>query len=231
VSSPEPAGPGPGVSLPAPEYTEYAKTYPAAPRTALPVPAETGMPLAEALRKRRSVRKYGDRPLTAAELGALCFAANGTTGELPGRATKTIPSAGALYPMELYVVVNAVDGVEPGLYHYDGGAHQLELMGIGDFREKAFRACYGQKWTMKAAVVFAMSAIFERSKRKYGERVSRYIPAESGHMSQNLYLMSTALNLGGVAIGAYKDAEWNALLGLDGTSESVIYLQVAGPLP
>jgi len=189
------------------------------------------MALGEALRKRRSVRKYGDRPLTAAELGALCFAANGITGELPGRATKTIPSAGALYPMELYVVANAVEGIEPGLYHYDGGGHQLELMALGSFREKAFRACYGQKWTMKAAVVFAMSAVYERSRRKYGERVDRYIPAESGHMSQNLYLQAAALDLGTVAIGAYKDSDWNALLGLDGTSESVIYLQVVGPLP
>lgn len=205
------------------------KNFPESPNFKL-VPAQKtgGMPLWEAVNRRRSIRNFSEKPLEKETLSQLLWATQGITGEFMGYKFRAAPSAGALYPLETYVVVHNVRSLEPGIYHYDIREHHLESLKEGDFREAIARAALDQDMAYSANCVFVWTAVFERSKWKYAQRAYRYIYLDAGHIAQNLALSAVSMDLGTCQIGALYDEEVNSLLGVDGEKESVIYMTVVG---
>ena len=185
-----------------------------------------GLTLEEAIATRRSVRDYSADPLSVEDLSYLLHASQGITEER--WRFRAAPSAGALYPIELYVVANNVIGLEPGIYHFDVEGHGLELLERGDFRSAVVRAGLGQDFLGRANVCFVLSAVFQRTRWRYHERAYRYVLLEAGHIGQNLYLAATSGGLGACAVGAFLDDQFNRLLGLDGKEEAVIYVFSVG---
>ncbi len=170
----------------------------------LPEPRKKGeMSVEEAIEKRRSVRDYLDKPIKLDHLSQILWAAQGITD--PIRKFRSAPSAGATYPLEVYVVVGAVEGLNPGVYHYDQFNHSLILVKKGDYRYELYKACVNQEWVLKAPASIVITAIYERTTFKYGERGVRYVHMEAGHVGQNIYLQATALGMGTVAVGAFYD--------------------------
>lgn len=209
------------------ERPEPYKTYPDAERVTLPDPASYGeMNLEGAIEARRSIREYAGDSLSLHALSALLQAAQGITA--PGREYRAAPSAGALYPIELYPVVHDVDGLEAGLYHYAVQEHALELLEPADLRAAVTRAGLGQDFLGRSNVCFVLSALFQRTRWRYRERTYRYVMLEAGHIGQNLYLAATAMGLGACAVGAFLDGELNQLLRIDGREEAAIYLVSVG---
>jgi SagB-type dehydrogenase family enzyme len=206
-------------------YKNYtsAKTVPLSRK----FPAES-LSVVEALKKRRSVRSFSSKPLSMDDLSFLLWASTGVQRSERGYEFRTAPSAGALYPIETYLVVNSVEDLEKALYHYDIEAHALEEMKAGDFAEEMAHAALEQKMCINAQVVLVWTAVFERSKWKYAQRAYRYVYLEAGHMAQNLALAATGIGLGACQIGAFFDDEVNQILGVDGKKESAIYLSVIG---
>jgi len=206
---------------------ERYKTYVDAEQIALPDPrGYRGLSLEEAVEARRSVRNFSGDPLSSEELSRLLHAAQSITEHRWG--FRAAPSAGALYPIELYAVVHDVAGLESGIYHYAVQEHGLELLRTGDFRSAMVRAGVGQAFLGQAGVCFVLSAIFQRTRWKYRERAYRYVLLEAGHIGQNLYLAATSMGLGACAVGAFFDDDLNSLMGLDGREEAVVYLLAAG---
>jgi len=200
-------------------------------RSAIPLPeemAQGALSLEEAIDHRRSVRKYSDQPLQLEELSRLLHAADGITE--PRYGFRAAPSAGALYPLELYVVTNRVRQLDQGIYHYLADSHSLELIRGGDFGGAAASAALGQEVIANAAAVLVVSAVMERTRKKYGSRAERYVLLEAGHVGQNVYLAATALGLGICAVGAFYDDELNRLLTLDAPREAALYLLAVGRL-
>ncbi|UCF79799.1 MAG: SagB/ThcOx family dehydrogenase [Candidatus Eiseniibacteriota bacterium] len=206
------------------------KRYPGVELVALPEADHTGMPVEEALKQRRSVRNYSSKPMTLAQLSQLLFSAQGVTGSAGGLSLRTAPSAGALYPFEIYVVANRVEGLKRGIYHYVVGKHALELVKGGDQAGKLSEAGLGQETLRDAAVTFVLCGVFDRTRSKYGERGFRYVYIEAGHIAQNISLQAVSLGLGSVPVGAFFDAEVNELVGVDGLKEAAILLVPAGKL-
>jgi SagB-type dehydrogenase family enzyme len=147
---------------------------------------------------------------------------------MQGYGLRTAPSAGALYPLELYLSVQNVSAIESGLYHYAVEPHQLEGLAKGDFRLRVARAALDQEMAYAASAVFIWTAVFERSKWKYRQRAYRYVYLDAGHSAQNLALAAVALGLGSCQIAAIYDDEANELLGVDGVTESTIYMTAVG---
>jgi SagB-type dehydrogenase family enzyme len=202
------------------------KTYPGVDRVALPDPhGYQGLSLEETIETRRSVRDYAAEPLSLEELSRLLHAAQGITNQWGFRAA---PSAGALYPIELYASVHDVAGLEPGLYHYAVREHELALLQAGDFRATVTRAGLGQTFLGQAGVCIVLSAIFQRTRWRYRERTYRYVMLEAGHVAQNVYLAAVSMGLGTCAVGAFFDDEFDDLLGLDGAEEAVVYVLSVG---
>lgn len=205
---------------------EQYKTYPGAARTPLPEPrGYRGLGLEESIEKRRSVRQYLNKPMSQEELSRLLHAAGGITGAGGLRAA---PSAGALYPVELYVVVNDVEGLERGIYHHDTREHALEMLKQGDFRGAITAAGLGQSFLGEANVCVVMSAVFQRTRWRYRERAYRYVLMEVGHIGQNVYLAATSMGMGACAVGAFLDGQLNDMLGLDGEEEAALYVVSVG---
>jgi len=208
---------------------EIYKRYPSAPKVRLSPPQLTGgVPVWEVIRQRRSVRNFRDTPMQETELSQLLWAAQGITRTIRGFGLRTAPSAGALYPVETYLVVHSVEGIEPGVYHYAVETHELDQLKVGDFRAAVARAALDQKIAYRANVVFVWTAIFERSKWKYRQRAYRYVYLDAGHIAQNVALGAVALGLGSCQIAAIYDDEANTLLDVDGVDESAIYMTVVG---
>ncbi len=205
------------------------KSYPEAPKIALPAPERVGgLPLWEAVGERRSVRDFRGSPISAQNLSQLLWASQGVTKIMGEYALRSAPSAGALYPVETYLSVQAVEGIGPGIYHYGVREHELELLRSGDFREAVAEAALDQGFLAEAAVVFAWTAVFARSKWKYKERAYRYVYLDAGHIAQNVALAAVALGLGTCQIAALYDDEVNAVLGVDGKEECVVYMTAVG---
>lgn len=208
---------------------ETFKRYPGAPQIQLDPPeTEGGLSLWTILEQRRSVRGYGGDPVTAAELSQLLWAMQGVTRVVQGWAFRTAPSAGALYPVETYVIAHSVRGLAPGIYHYAVEPHALEQLQSGDYRAPSARAAMDQRMCSTADVVFVWTAVFARSTWKYGQRAYRYIYLDAGHIAQNLALAAVSLGLGSCQIAALYDDEVNKLVGVDGESESVLYMSIVG---
>jgi len=208
---------------------ETFKSYPDADTVQLDLLKEIPETLLwTALATRRSERDYADEPMTKAALSQLLWAAQGVTAQSEGYLFRTAPSAGALYPVETYVVVNNVADVPPGVYHYDVRNHRLECIKAGDFREAVASAALDQEMCAFAGAVFLWTAVFARSRWKYGERAYRYVYLDAGHIAQNVALAAVALGLGSCQIAALYDDECNALVGADGTEESTLYMTSVG---
>ena len=172
---------------------------------ALPEPSREGQVAVErALAERRSVRRFAPGALPLAAVAQLLWAAQGITHP---KGLRTAPSAGALYPLEVYLVASAVTGVAPGLYRYDPRRHRLALEAEGDLRERVVRVTHGQDWMGEAPAILVIAAVYGRTARKYGERAARYVHMEVGHAAQNVYLQAAALGLGTTMVGAFRDAE------------------------
>ena len=205
------------------------KKYPDAQKIDLPPPVVQGGPgLWETIRTRRSIRAYTLEPMKLEELSQILWATQGITASIGEHRLRTVPSAGALYPIETYLLVNRVEGLEPGLYHFDVETYQLDILKLGDFSKEVTAGALDQQIAERASVVFIWSAIFQRSKWKYLQRAYRYIFLDAAHIAQNLALAAQGLGLGSCQIGALYDDFLNELLDLNITEESVIYLSSVG---
>ena len=182
----------------------------------------------EAIKRRRSIRHYSGKPLSLEELSYLLWASSGVQRVERGHAFRTAPSAGALYPIETYVLVDAVEGASPGAYHYSVRTHRLEELRTGHLGHDIVLAALNQKMCIEAAAIFIWTAVFGRSKWKYKQRAYRYVYLDAGHVAGNLTLAATAAGLGTCQIGAIFDDEVNAIIGVDGKVESAIYLSLVG---
>jgi SagB-type dehydrogenase family enzyme len=210
---------------------ETYKKYPSAKIIPLSRELPTkSLSIVDALKKRRSVRSFSSNSLSLDDLSFLLWASTGVQRKEQGYDFRTVPSAGALYPIETYLVVNNVEGLEKALYHYSIEVHALEVLKVEDVAEKMAHAALNQKMLSKAPVVLIWTAVFERSKWKYAQRAYRYVYLDAGHIAQNLALSATSIGLGSCQIGAFFDDEVNQILGVDGVDESVLYLSVVGHL-
>jgi SagB-type dehydrogenase family enzyme len=198
------------------------------PAVALPSPALPTTSLAEVVHARCSRRSFGREAVSLAELGTILHTAYGVTHTSAqdrgdGLPLRAVPSGGALYPLEIYVVPLRTEGLECDLYHYDPLRHVLELLHRDsvDDRVGALTA-YPELVEPAGALVF-VTAMFWRTRFKYGLRGYRFALLEAGHLGQNLMLAATAFDLAAVPVGGVYDARVDGLLEIDGVNESVVY--------
>jgi SagB-type dehydrogenase family enzyme len=191
----------------------------------LPEPVlDSNTSIESAIRKRRSVRSFKEGPLTLAEVSQLLWAAQGITSQ---QGLRTAPSAGALYPLEVYLVAGNVDGLPAGVYHYRPMKHELVRVIAGDKRTELCTAALGQSSVRNAAAVIVFTAVYERTTVKYGERGMQYVHMEIGHAAQNVALQAVPLNLGTVVIGAFHDSEMRRVLKMP-DREQPLYVMPVG---
>ncbi len=190
----------------------------------LPKPRITGkLSLEETLNKRRTVRSYTSRPISLEDLSQLLWACQGSTSP-DGK--RTAPSAGALYPLEVFAVVGNVKDIEAGIYRYIPKSHSLQLVIKGEYRRSLASAALGQEQIITASVNILISAIYERLSWKYGDRSVRYTHIEVGHAAQNILLQAQSLGLGICPIGAFNDDKVKNVLQLN--EEQPIYILTVG---
>ena len=192
--------------------------------TTLLPPARTdgAMAVERALAVRRSVRDYVAEPVTLAQAGQILWAAQGITHD---RGHRTAPSAGALYPLEIYLVAGVVEGIDAGTWHYDPRRHGLRLVAPGDARARIAAAALDQDWAADAPAILLITAVHARTARKYGVRAPRYVHMEVGHAAQNVYLQAASLGLGTCMVGAFQDERLKEVVGLPDT------VKVLGVMP
>jgi SagB-type dehydrogenase family enzyme len=215
------------------------KHYPGAEFTPLPaVEAGEGTSFERVAARRRSVRRFTGAPLRLDELARLAYFGNGITGRIDTgggevrQPVRAAPSGGALYPVEMYAAVIAVDGLPSGLYHYAVDRHGMELLRPGGWAAPLSAMTSDEAVFSKAAVAFVLTGVVGRSHFKYAERAYRFALLETGHICQNILLTATALGLGAVAVGGFIDDEVNDMLGLDGLDEASVYVVAVGrPAP
>ena len=192
----------------------------------LPEPSLKGSKsIEECLASRRSVREYSDRALTIKEVSQLLWAAQGITADWGGR---TAPSAGALYPLKIYLVVGKVEGLETGVWVYEPKGHSISKVSSGDKREALMASALGQEPIGDAPLSIVIAAIPEITMAKYGARSMRYIDNEVGCVCQNIYLQCESLGLGTVAIGAFDDDSVAEIVGTQ--AEVRLIMPVGEPL-
>jgi SagB-type dehydrogenase family enzyme len=191
----------------------------------LPDPRLAGdVSVEQALRERRSVRSYRNDPLEIVEISQILWSAQGITNE---RGFRTAPSAGALYPLELYVIAGKVKDLSAGIYKYRPHDHALVEIVSGDRRSPLSRAALRQGAIRKAPAVILFCAVYERTTGKYGQRGIRYVHMEVGHAAQNVCLQAIALGLQTAVIGAFRDTEIKAIANLP-ADEQPLYLVPIG---
>ena len=196
----------------------------------LPSPSQKGiMSLEEAIARRRSVRDFIPESISQSQLSQILWSAQGisdTSGKY-----RTIPSAGATYPLEIFVVcgTNCVEGIGDGIYHYNIDSHSLTLHHKGDVRPDLATAALDEEIIYEAPVDVIICALYERTTLRYGNRGERYVLIEVGHVGQNIYLQATALGLGTVAIGAFYDEQVREVLRLDKQYKPLYIMPVGKP--
>jgi SagB-type dehydrogenase family enzyme len=191
----------------------------------LPEPRfDGGVSVEHALQMRRSVRSYKDDPLSISDISQILWSAQGITSP---RAFRTAPSAGGLYPLELYVVAGNIKNLSSAIYRYKPGSHLLAKNVTGDRRSELSRAALRQSSIRKAPVVLLFCAVYERVTGKYGQRGIRYVHMEVGHAAQNACLQAIALGLKTVVIGAFRDTEVKRIADLT-ADEQPLYLVPVG---
>lgn len=204
----------------------------------LPLPAKvSGITVEEAILLRKSIREWSSSPITIEQLSMILWAAQGVVEEIDGWLRRAAPSAGATYPLEVYVVIGERgvlldngDYLEAGVYSYNYAKHSLKLIKRGDFRNELWSASLGQEWVRRAPLSVVICAVYERTTQRYGERGVRYVHLEAGHVGQNIYLMSTALGLGTVAIGAFYDDEVARVIGAEPNEHPLYIFPIGVPL-
>jgi SagB-type dehydrogenase family enzyme len=201
-------------------------------RIGLPEGALLDEPIGSTLRRRSTGRGMRPVPVSLPQLAAMLHAAYGVTRDNQGssfpRPFRTVPSGGALYPLELYVHTAYVEGLSAGLYHFNPTDDSLRLLQRGDSARQIGQALVQPNLSTETSLIVFITAIFERSIFKYGDRGYRFILLEAGHVAQNLNLAATALGLGPVNIGGFFDRDIDRLLGIDGVAQSTIYMAGIG---
>lgn len=188
----------------------------------LPVPDTSGdLSVEAAIEQRRSVRQFTDEELSTDEIGQLAWAAQGITDD--GRGFRAAPSAGALYPIELYLVT------PDRLHRYLPDSHVLEVMRREDLRGDLAAAALGQQHVRDAALVMVVTGVFQRTAAKYGDRAERYVFMEAGHLAQNVHLQAEALGLGSVPVGAFDDGAVADALSLPDDHAPLYLLPIGHP--
>jgi len=195
-------------------------TNPSKPILDLPDPTHGDMSFDEILASRRTIRTLTDPPLTDAEVSQLLWSAQGLTPS----GNRTAPSAGATYPTEVYLLTAR------GVFHYRPGQHDLEIVSDEDKRSSLFDNAVGQESVKDAPAVFVVTAVFDRTAAKYGDRAVRYVHIEAGHVAQNTLLQVTALGLGAVPVGSFDDAAVSEILDLPHDHEPLYLLPVGHPV-
>jgi SagB-type dehydrogenase family enzyme len=205
--------------------TRAVKRRTSLPSVELPQPAFPAVTFEEVVNARRSARAFGADSVTLEQLSTLLHAAYGVTGspDQPAPMFRAVPSGGALYPLEMYAVALNVDGLDCALYHFDPLRRVLERLRVGDAGpELESLTVYPELFTT-AAVVFYVTAMFWRTRFKYGLRGYRFALLEAGHLGQNLMLAATALGLAAVPVGGFYDRRVEEFLGVDGVNEAPLY--------
>jgi SagB-type dehydrogenase family enzyme len=179
----------------------------------------------EAISKRRSIRNYLDKPIELSELSQLLWSVQGITDK--ERNFRTAPSAGALYPLEVYIIVGNVSLLKEGVYKYLPLEHEIVKIKEGDYREVLSKAALNQACVKDAAIDIVISGVYDRITKKYGERGIRYTYMEAGHAAQNAYLQAEALGLGTVVVGAFLDEKVKGVLNLEEV-EAPLYIMPVG---
>lgn len=234
------------------EYTKYEHLNPSPERLGEPFPAylqpanpewdKIALPkpeditlghsdLREVVESRRSVRRYLDKKLSLEELSYLLWMTQGIqkVSQRSNMTLRTVPSAGARHPLETYLSINLVEGLEPGLYHFLAQEHTLEIVRLGgEFNLELTTATLEQKQVANSAVTFIWVALPYRTAWRYSSRGYRYLYLDAGHVCQNLHLAAESIDCGVCAIGAYDDDRVNALIGADGLQQFAIYLATLG---
>ena len=213
------------------DYEVDYKQLPGAERISLPAPAD--VTLLKLLANRTSCRTYRLTPLPAQTFSTILKCAYGinrsvTVPQLGRGLMRTVPSAGGLFPLEIYVLARAVESLADGIYHYDPRRHAVELLREGAWCAELDNIMITAPFIRDANLIFFLSAVFHRSQKKYGPRGYRYILLEAGHVAQNLCLIAAEFNLGSLCMGGFYDSRLNRFLGFDGLSEAVVYSVAAG---
>lgn len=195
-------------------------------RLQLPKPRlKSGYSFEKVLSGRRSVREYSIESLTLANVSQLLWAGQGLTSQ---DGLRTAPSAGATYPLELYLVAGNVNGLAQGLYRYLADQHRLIQLVNKDLRAELAAAALGQEWMKESAIIIVIAAVYDRAMRKYGQRGIRYAHIEVGHAAQNIYLQAASLNLGTTLVGAFDDKRIKELLNLPSAEEPLGLMPIGG---
>jgi len=214
------------------------KSYPARPKLALPpVNQATGIDLESVIRGRRTVRNFSGEPITLEKIARILFHAYGITGSIPiphsphvEQKLRAVPSAGALYPLEIYPVILKSQEIKPGIYHYNVAEHSLEEIKPGNYGEEIGEMCFAKPFIDidTSSLVLLLSAVFDRMLFKYQDRGYRFILIEAGHVAQNVSLLCHGMGMGSVLIGGFLDDALGDLVGLDCDYESIIYPIIIG---
>lgn len=191
-----------------------------------PARSEGHVSIESALSLRRSVRSYSKQPLSLNDLSQLLWAAQGINNR---DIRRTAPSAGALYPLELYLVAGLTTDISPGVYRYSSEQHSLILIKESDQRPALSRAALNQECVAAAPACFVITGVYRRTTKKYGERARRYVQLEAGHASENILLQAVALKLGTVVVGAFDDQEVQRVLALPAEHEPLLVIPVGFP--
>jgi len=206
-----------------------ASEFDSGPEFRLPAPIQHGgMPLAETIARRRSVRRYKRESLPLAHLSQVLWAAQGITD---AQGLRAAPSAGATYPLELFVVIGqgGVEGLDGGIYHYNVEGHSLHLYKRGDLRPQFSTAALDQRFIAEAPVDIVICALYERTSWHYDKRAERYVHMEAGHVGENIHLQAVALGLAAVMVGAFHDENVSAVMALGKEVQPLYIIPVGKP--
>jgi SagB-type dehydrogenase family enzyme len=212
---------------PEPRPTPADQTLPSAEKEnviMLPAPQyDSKVSIEQCLLHRRSFRSYIWKELTLQEVSQLLWSAQGITSD---RGFRTAPSAGALYPLEVYLVAGNVQNLIPGVYRYRPINHDIVKVLDGDKRDALAEAALMQSWVKEGAIALVFTAIYSRTTEKYGDRGIRYVHIELGHAAQNLCLQATAMELGAGTVGAFRDQQVSDLLNLPGDEQPLYIIPI-----
>lgn len=212
------------------QYDRFA--FDSRPTMPLPPPGQSTAPLGEAIRARRTPQRLVDGEMTLDQLSTLLFQSAGVTRDDPdglfARPLRAAPSAGAMFPLDLFFHATNVAGLDNGLYHYDVHEHRVATVHDRDCTAELEGALVQPDLARTGCVIAMIVATFERATQKYGDRGFRFALIESGHIAQNMLLTATALGLSGLPLGGYYDRKVDELLGLDGVTHSVVYCLAIG---
>lgn len=213
------------------ERLRESLSYDELPKVELPTKIPSlEVPLGDAICARRSVRRFEPVSLDLETVASILYYSYGRTGgnsRIP-RSFRAVPSGGALYPLELYLYSASVRGLEPGFYHYDPCRHCLCFLDRQESPQKIAKTVVQPDILLQASMVVFITALFERSVFKYGNRGYRFILMEAGHLAQNIHLVLQGLGLSGVSIGGFYDRDVDRILRLDGITHSTLYMVALG---